>query len=204
MAFFFKKFPKTDYSFINDPKNKKQITNILTAFFLRKLSYNQNLIFESYIVKDKDTIESISHDIYNSSLHYWTILVVNNIIDPYSEWTMTSDVLEKFVIKKYKDGRKLKRVDGTFYQIPFSEGLEGIHHFVNIKTDRICDEFEDAYYRELYAINPMQIGSNILPVTNVAYESELNLASRQIFLVNPSQITSFEEDFSKMLSGRAK
>jgi hypothetical protein len=203
MAFFFKKFPKTEYAFINDPKNKKTVTNILTAFFLRKLGFNQNLMYESYVIKDNDTLESLSNMIYKTPLHYWTILVVNDIIDPYTEWAMPSDILEKFTAKKYKDGKKLKRTDGTFYQIPFSAGIEGIHHFFNIQTGRQCDEFEDAYYREMYELNPAYLGNNIIPVSNLSYESDLNLKKRQIYLVNRNQITSFEEDFNKMLSGRA-
>jgi len=203
MAFFFKKFPKIEYAFINDPKNKKNVTNILTAFFLRKLGFNRTLMYEVYTVKDNDTPETLSYNAYKSPMHYWTILIVNNIIDPYTEWAMRSDVIENFVAKKYKDGKRLKRVDGTFYQIPFSDGVDGIHHFINIQTGRQCDEYEDSYYRELYAENPENLGNNIIPVSNLTYESDLNLEKRQIYLVNRVQITSFEEDFRKMLSGRA-
>lgn len=201
MSFFFKSFPKTEYSFINDPRNKKIITNILTAFFLRKIGFNRILMYEAYSVKDSDTVESLSEQFYKSPLHYWTILVINDIIDPYSEWAMPSDTLEHFVAKKYKDGKKLKRVDGTEYQIPFSDGIDGIHHFLNIQTGRQCDEFEDAYYRDLYGMSPSYIGNNILPVSNLEYESSVNLEKRQVHLINRSQIASFEEDFRKMLSG---
>lgn len=201
MAFFFKKFPKTDYSFINDSKTKKSVTNILTAFFLRKLGFNRVLMYDSYTVKDNDTPETLSEDIYKSPLHYWTMLIVNDIIDPYSEWAMPSDILEKFTAKKYKEGRRLKKVDGSFYQIPFSDGVDGIHHFMNIQTGRQCDEYEDSYYREQYAENPYHLGNNIIPVTNLTYEHNINLEKRSIFLVNRNQISAFEEDFRKMLSG---
>lgn len=203
MAFFFKKFPKTEYSFINNPQAKKTVTNILTAFFLRKMGFNRILMYDYYSVKDNDTPESLSEYFYKSALHYWTLLIINDIIDPYTEWAMPSDILEKFTAKKYKDGRKLKKVDGTLYQIPFSDGLTGIHHFINIQTGRQCDDYEDEYYRSLYAIDPVKLGNNIIPVSNLSYESDINLERRQIFLINRMQITSFEEDFRKMLSGRS-
>lgn len=203
MAFFFKKFPKTNYAFINDPKSKKITTNILTAFFLRKMGVNRVFMYETYTVKDNDTPETLSNNIYKSPLHYWTILIINDIIDPFTEWAMPADILEKFTAKKYKDGRRLEKVDGTFYQIPFSDGAGGIHHFINVQTGRQCDEYEDAYYRELYAENPAYLGNNILPVSNLSYEGDINLKKRQVFLVNRMHVTSFEEDFRKMLSGRA-
>lgn len=87
--------------------------------------------------------------------------------------------------------------------MPFSEGIEGIHHFINIKTGRQCDEYEDSYYREIYGLNPQYLGNNIIPVSNLSYESEINLKKREIFLVNQNMITAFEEDFNKMLSNGA-
>lgn len=119
MAFFFKKFPKTDYAFVSEPKNKKTITNILTAFFLRKISFVQNLIYSSYTIKDDDTPESLSKKFYNNPQYYWTPLVINNIIDPYSEWAMPPDILERFTAKKYKDGKNLKKVDRHFLSCAF-------------------------------------------------------------------------------------
>jgi hypothetical protein len=158
-------------------------------------------MYENYVVKDTETPEILSERFYKSPLHYWALLIINDIVDPFSEWAMTSDVLEQFTAKKYKEKRKLKRVDGSYYEIPLSDGTGGIHHFINIKTGRQCDEFEDAFYREVYAINPVNIGNNIIPVSNIEYESEENLKKRQIFLINRGQIASFEEDFRKMLSG---
>lgn len=199
MAFFFKKFDKIGYSFINDPNQKKQVTNILTAFFLRKVSSYKSLIFQKYSVRDDDSIESLSDKVYDNPMHYWTFLVVNNIIDPFSEWAKDSYILEKFVAKKYKVGKQIKKKDGTTVTIPFSSGTGGIHHFINIKTGRRCDDVEDAFYRERYAIDPKSIGKNIIPVTNLAYEQELDLEKREISIVAKKFILDFEEDFSKML-----
>ena len=99
MAYFFKKFEKIDYAFISDPNNRKQVTNILTSFFLRKIKSYKSVIFQKYTIKDEDTLESLSDKLYSSPLHYWTFLVINDIIDPFSEWAKDSYLLEKFVSK---------------------------------------------------------------------------------------------------------
>lgn len=200
MAFFFKKFDKIGYAFINDPNQKKQVTNILTAFFLRKVSAYKAFLFQRYGVKDEDSLESLSDKLYGSPSHYWTFLVVNDIVDPFSEWVKESDIVEKFAAKKYLNGRQLKKTDGTTTTIPFSSGIGGIHHFININTGRVCDDVEDAFYREKYALDPKSIGKNIIPITNLGYEKELDIERREISIVAKNFILDFEEDFSKMLS----
>lgn len=200
MAFFFKKFDKISYSFINDPTHRKQVTNILTAFFIRKVSAYRSFIFQKYGIRDDDSIESLSDKLYGTPLHYWTLLIVNDIIDPFSEWAKDSYLLEKFVERKYRDGRRLQKADGTIVVIPLSSGTGGIHHFININTGRICDDVEDEFYREKYARDPKSIGKNIIPVTNLSYESDLDIEKREINIVAKNFILDFEEDFSRMLS----
>lgn len=200
MAFFFKKFDKIGYAFINDPGNKKQVTNILTAFFIRKVSAYKSMLFQKYSLRDDDSIESLSDKLYGISSHYWTFLVVNDIIDPFSEWAKDSYLLEKFAERKYREGKKVKKVDGTITTVPFSSGIGGIHHFLNVNTGRVCDDLEDEYYREKYANDPKSIGKNIIPVTNLTHEGDLDKQRREISIVAKKFIIDFEEDFSKMLS----
>lgn len=157
MAFFFKKFDKIGYAFINDHDKKKQVTNILTAFFIRKVSAFKSLLFQKYSVRDDDSIESLSDKLYGSPVHYWTFLVINDIIDPFSEWAKESYLLEKFAERKYREGKKIRKADGTIYTVPFSSGTGGIHHFLNINTGRVCDDVEDEIYRDKYAHDPKSI-----------------------------------------------
>lgn len=200
--FFFHKFPKTDYAFINDSKHKKQVTNILTAFFLRKVGSLKKMMFQRYTIRDDDSVESLAYKLYDDPLHYWSILLVNDIIDPYSEWAKPYNILEKYVAKKYQQGVRVEKADGTFVTLEASSGLGGIHHFMNLMTDRVCDDVEDEYYRSIWVVDPARIGKNIIPVTNFEYERELDISKRQIMCVLPNQIVKFEEDFSKMLQGK--
>lgn len=199
--FFFFKFPKMSYGFVSKPNEKKIVTNILTAFFLRKINTLKSMIFNQYTIRDDDSVESLSHKFYKDPMYYWSILLVNDIIDPYTEWAMPTDVLEVFVAKKYLNGVQQQLTDGTMYTVPHSSGVGGIHHFFNVQTGRVCDDLEDEYYRGLWERNPQKVGNNILPVTNFEYEREVNLERRKIILVIPSQIISFQEDFNKMLRG---
>lgn len=198
MSFFFKDFAETDY-------NGKNVCNILTAFFLKRLNYNKKVLYQQYSIEDKDIPEYLSKKFYGSEKFYWSFLIINDIIDPYCEWVIDYETLERFVVKKYKDGI-VKRVknetnDIVNVVVPHSIGLYGIHHFYNILTDRICDEVDDEYYRYIYGLDPKLIGERIIPVTNFEYERDLNEKNRQISIVDPRQIVKLEDDFRKMLRG---
>lgn len=201
MAYFFKKFPQITYAFKDTPNDTRTVSNILTAFFLRRLSFEKSLVFQKYTVKDNDIPESLSKTLYNSTLYYWALLIINNIINPYLEWSLPEDILVKFVEEKYKDGVRYKKKDGTFKTLQNSQGIYGIHHFVNTVTERRCDDVEDEAFRTIYEEDPYLIGQNISPVTNLQYENELNLQRRLITIINPQRITRFEEDFIRMLKG---
>jgi hypothetical protein len=201
MAFFFTKFPKTVYK-QPDSHRENVVTNILSAFFLRKIHSLKSTIFQKYTIRDDDSIESLADKLYSDPRSYWVNLVVNDIIDPYTEWAMPHDILQKFVERKYAQGIQSKKTDGTMYTLESSIGAGGLHHFFNVQTDRVCDDVEDEYYRERWLINPQSVGSNIIPVTNFDYELQINLERRPIFVVAPNQVSRFKDDFYNMLKGK--
>lgn len=112
--FFFKYFDSIDYSFINSLNESKKVVNILTSFLIRKMTYSKNVIFQNYVLEDHDSIESLSRKLYKNTLHYWTILVINEIINPFYEWFMSQSCLESFTEKKYKNGINEKLIDRNF------------------------------------------------------------------------------------------
>jgi hypothetical protein len=201
MSFFFTKFPKTTYK---QPGSSKEtvVTNILSAFFLRKIQALKSTIFQKYIVRDDDSIESLADKLYSDTRDYWVNLLVNDIIDPYTEWSMTHSVMQKFVERKYIHGIQFKKADGTTHTLPSSEGVGGLHHFFNVQTGRVCDDVEDGYYRSIWLIDPTQVGMNIIPVTNFEYEWQKNLDRRSIFVVAPNRVARFKDDFTNMLRGK--
>jgi hypothetical protein len=200
---FFQKFQKIPYAFIDDPKDSKFVTNILSAFHLKRMKSNKSLIFQSYTLKDTDTPEKLALDLFQNYQYYWTTLVLNGIIDPFYEWVMDNETLVDFTTKKYVDGIPIKLANGTTEPLLLSEGLNGIHHFINVDLDNLqVDEYDDRFYRELYDADPTSIGDNIVPVTNLTYEQEINLSSRIQSIVNPRLISTFVESYNKMIQGK--
>lgn len=217
---FFNKFGKIGYSIEG---YDKQVVNIITAFFLRKININNALAFSNFSVLEGNTPESVSYELYKDSWMYWSILLANDIIDPYSEWVMDQEALEEFVARKYKDGVQFKvtEEDGStaIRTLKRSVGVNGIHHFINVSTDRIYDEVDDEYFRGFYPNDNEEVfdedafkaelieqglddfAALVVPVSNFEYEKELNINRKFIFTVNSNLIGYFQSDFDEILKG---
>lgn len=77
---------------------------------LRNLNFRPKLIedinieseaFYPYVVKEGERIDTVSYLYYDSPDYVWLIMLINDIIDPYHDWYLTTRQLEKKVIKKY-------------------------------------------------------------------------------------------------------
>tara|TARA_S200000501_G_scaffold375775_1_gene428689 strand:- start:8173 stop:8898 length:726 start_codon:yes stop_codon:yes gene_type:complete len=87
-----------------DFKNKDDY-KVSKNFFRRLRSRdNFNSIFSSslpYTVTPGETVEQVSYKKFNDSKWYWTILLMNNIIDIRREWPLSSNELEDYMDNKY-------------------------------------------------------------------------------------------------------
>ena len=83
-----------------------------------------------------------------------------------------------------------------------SDGIYGIHHFINIQTGDILDEVDEKNYRILWESNPNSLGSFIHPITNLEYENNLNIDRKPIKVISSNSILPFQENFRNILQSK--
>lgn len=98
----FKNIPKIGYIFDG---SFVTVTDILRRVAPIEESVN-DLAIEYYEIQSGEQPEDVAFKIYGDPKLYWTILLVNNIIDPYNEWYLTDTVLEEQADKKYGIGNR--------------------------------------------------------------------------------------------------
>lgn len=166
---FFKNFDKINY-------DGRMVTNIVTSSILQRWKVDDFHVFQKYQVSVGDTPESIAYALYKKTSLYWTILVANDIVDPFNGWL--HGYIEEVCLKKWGN-------------------LHEIHHFYNVeRPDRIIDDYDSNYYRSIYPNLP----KNIIPVTNYEHESNLNNELIDIVTINPLYINKFVEEYQNTLS----
>lgn len=177
MTTFFKKFDTIDYRLEG---RSKEAMNIVTAVLPRRLNVDKTFVFQRYEVQSGERPEETADRLYKNPDLWWVLMVVNNLISPYLDWRMADEELEEFAKIKYDD-------------------INAIHHYVNIQTGKICDEVDEADYRLL---DPENLPVNIQPVTNLAYENDLNIERSKIIVINPRYVGQFVDSYIKALEGR--
>lgn len=95
---YFSLLPFMEY---NIEGNKKLVTNILTRIAVSSELKDNIYLYEEYSIKDGETPESIAFDQYGSTQYHWVVMLINDIIYPWNDWAVSSDMVVKLTKEKY-------------------------------------------------------------------------------------------------------
>ena len=138
-------------------------------------SVKENILnFDYYNVKDGETPEMIAHKYYDDPELHWTILVVNDVIDYYTQWPMSVQKFEEFIKDKYTNP-------------------QGIHHYEISQTSGNTELVIDV------GMNTTDYPS-ATAISNYTYEDRLQEQRRQIRLIQPQYMGGFVKEFEKKLN----
>jgi hypothetical protein len=84
-----------------------QVTDFFRRIKADKGNIETSLAYYEYQVRDGETPENLSANIYGKSEYHWVFLIVNEIIDPRWDWPMTASTLLRYVQNKYGAGQEL-------------------------------------------------------------------------------------------------
>jgi hypothetical protein len=100
---YFGKFPLIYYNLSEDNfSNPILVRNVFFRFKILESIKNNLLIYYPYNIKDGETPEIIAYKYYNDSEKHWLVLMANEIINPFYEWSLTNDAFLKYIESKYK------------------------------------------------------------------------------------------------------
>lgn len=177
---FFKKFGTIEYKLDGFSKDAM---NIITAAILKKLNVDKTYVYQNYVVPAGASPESLANELYQDAQKYWTILLVNGVVNPFLDWPVSDSVIEEITVKKY----------GSVNKVLFFRDLE---------TGFLLDDIDDAEMRE-YIEEGNPIPYNITPITALAYEADLNRKRGEIIVIAPRYINQFVDLFNKTIEGKA-
>lgn len=130
------------------------------------------------------TPEQLSDDIYGDPKYFWTILLINNIINPFIDWYMIEDHLYDYAVRLYGEDHILD-----------------IKYFENTDTKEIIVGDEANKFLEMME-NDIPLPEYIMYVTNLDYEKIKNENKKIVNVIPASSINRFVEDVKSMLKGR--
>jgi hypothetical protein len=93
---YFKKFPRIEYTFDNGLTSKVAV-DILTRVGFKSKVKNTSEMFSDYDIEEGETPEVLADRYYGDSELHWVILIMNEIINPYDDWPVSTRVLNKSI-----------------------------------------------------------------------------------------------------------
>ena len=210
---YFSQLPNIDYKYAINKAGIHQSILIKDYFHhlvIRDDIFREDTIYMPYYIKNGERPDQISYDLYNDEQYYWIILHLNDIIDYYSDWPLSSDDLDLYVHKKY----------GSI------ENTEAPHHYETIETydtegnlimpgrgtpgpDRgglamsgmvVPENFEYTYPSypgsSVFSTKSGSTGieASCTAITNRRYEYDLNEDKSQIYVLKKKFITDYTKE----------
>ncbi len=86
----------------------KTAKNIFRRFTLSDAAIETTTYFKKYTVSDKDRPDLISQSVYGRPDYDWIVMMSNNVVNPYFDWPMTTDVLAQYINEKYDEPYDIK------------------------------------------------------------------------------------------------
>ena len=138
--------------------------------------------FDYYDVQDGETPEMIAFKYYGDAELHWTILVINDIIDYYTDWPMSVQRFEQYMNDKYENPAAVMMYETT-------EVTDALGRQIVQAGLRVPSNYQVTYYDGTASagvtVNPVS------PVTYYQYEERLNSEKEKINVIKPAYVEEF-------------
>jgi hypothetical protein len=200
MASYFRQVPKFDYVSRNaDEKNISdyiEVKNLFKRGKLREDIFGNLSFFTKYSIIGDERPDNVAYDAYGEETLDWVILLSNNILNIQTEWPMTQQVFDRFVLSKYGDYNTL------YNGIHHYESREILNYIGNIvipKGLEVDQNYSVSYY-DFSTEQDVTVTNVAQPVTNYEYENKIQEEKRNIFILKPLYLNVVFNDIEDIMT----
>jgi len=200
MASYFRQVPKFDYVSRNaDEKNISdyiEVKNLFKRGKLREDIFGNLSFFTKYSIVGDERPDNVAYDAYGEETLDWVVLLSNNILNIQTEWPMTQQVFDRFVLSKYGDYNTL------YNGIHHYESREILNYIGNIvipKGLEVDENYSVSYY-DFSTEQDVTVTNIAQPVTNYDYENKIQEDKRNIFILKPLYLNIVFNDIEDIMT----
>ena len=177
-----KRLPDLFYNFSSRPLDSDYllVKNIWRRAQILVEYKSQVTLFTEENVRDGERPEDVATRLYSNPFYNWTILVINDITDVYSQWPKSVIQLQNFINDKYDNPM------GTKHHVT-TEVKDANDNIIVPAGKVVASNYQISYYNGSTTVTATPVAS----VTNATYETELNSKKQNIQVVKPELIEDF-------------
>lgn len=199
MPRYFRQVPDFEYvSRLPDAKigDYFPVKNLFKKGKLREDIFQNLAFFTKYKIQGDDRPDNIAFKVYGDSTLDWLVLICNNVVNIQTEWPMTQQAFDTFLLEKYGDYETL--YNGVHHyetpEIKNSQGVTIVPAGLEVQSD-----YSISFYD--YFIDSVETYNNIaIAVTNYEYEEKIENDKRNIFTLKPRYLNVVIDDMQDIMT----
>jgi hypothetical protein len=198
MSSYFRQVPNFDY--VSRLPNANigdyiPVKNIFKKGKLREDIFQDLAFFEKYKIQGNDRPDNVAFEVYGDSTLDWLVLLCNNVVNIQTEWPLTQDAFDRYVLNKYGD-----------YETLYS----GVHHYETTQVTNsqgvvivpggleVPDGYSTSYY-DYFIDSQVDTGNIAVEVTNYEYEDKLENDKRNIYILKSRYLNVVLDDMNDFM-----
>ena len=197
MPRYFRYIPEFDYVSRTSDKNISEyitVKNILKRGKLSEDIFGNLTFFTKYQIVGNDRPDNVAYDVYGDETLDWIVLLSNNILNVQSEWPLTQQAFDNFLMKKYGS------YDGTLEthhyetaQVKDSRGRTIVPAGITVPSNYSVEYYDSG-------LGGYKIATNITTeITNYDYELKIENDKRNIFLLKNEYVSIVLNDMEDIM-----
>jgi hypothetical protein len=172
-----------DFNYVDrDPSTRLgdqvKVKNLFRRIKLREDIFQDSTVFEKYQIKGDDRPDTVANELYGDPQLDWLVLTANNIINIQTEWPMPQYTFDAYLLDKYGSYSEMNAVH--HYETREVKNSQGV--VIMPKGLQIDKASRYTYYEE-FQESYVDTGDFTVEVTNLQYETKLEEAKRNIYVI---------------------
>jgi hypothetical protein len=174
--------------------NFDEVKNLFKHVKIRGDIFDKLSYFTKYKIKGSETPDQIALKFYGNQELDWVVLLSNNIQNIQSEWSLSSEVFEKYLLEKYGSYDKLNEI--RYYESVECKDSDG--RIIFPSKIRIPQDYKFSYFDS--TLQTEKTITNISrPITNFQYEILEEEKKRNIYILKPEYLSILFNDIKSLM-----
>ena len=178
-----------------------KVKNLFKGVRLREDILQDLTVFEKYQIIGNDRPDNVAFNVYGDSALDWLVLKCNNIINIQSEWPMTQEDFDRYLLNKYETYDNL--YNGIHHyetiEIKNSQGVLMVPEGLQVPSDWTYTFFDSAMGQHLSSLKEYNTVQNnpVVSITNYDHETKIENEKRNIYILKEAYVNIVKDDLDE-------
>jgi hypothetical protein len=195
---YFRQIPNFEYvsRSIEDGQidNFVEVKNVFKNIKIREDIFSKLSYFTKYKIKGSELPDQVALKFYGNQELDWVILLSNNIKNVQSEWPLSEEVFEKYLLEKYKTYDVLNEI--KYYETIECKDTNG--RIILPSKLRVPQNYTFSYFDSELKSERTLTGIT-RAITNFQYEISIEERKRNIYILKPELLSILFNDIQSLM-----